>query len=187
VASGPLRVGYVGTIVWHKGVHVLVDAIRRLAPGRVELRIFGDTGTFPDYVSELQRTAAGQPVRFEGRFDHTSRADVYAQLDVIVVPSIWLENSPLVIHEAFMAGVPVVGSRIGGIPDLVEDGVSGLLVDPGSPDALAQALEMLAADRPRLEAMAARLPAVKSIEEDASGWEEIYLSLASRARRGAAS
>jgi glycosyltransferase involved in cell wall biosynthesis len=86
-----------------------------------------------------------------------------------------------------MAGVPVVGSRIGGIPDLVEDGVSGLLVDPGSPDALAQALEMLAADRPRLEAMAARLPAVKSIEEDARGWEEIYLSLASRARRGAAS
>ena len=86
-----------------------------------------------------------------------------------------------------MAGVPVVGSRIGGIPDLVEDGVSGLLVDPGSPEALAQALETLAADRPRLEAMTRQLPAVKSIDEDAREWDEIYRSLASRTRRGAAS
>ena len=90
-----------------------------------------------------------------GRFDRDDRAAVYDQFDVLVVPSLWLENSPLVIHEAFMAGVPVVGSRIGGIPDLVEEGISGLLVDPGSPEALAQALETLAADRPRLEAMTA--------------------------------
>jgi hypothetical protein len=60
-------------------------------------------------------------------------------------------------------------------------------VDPGSPEALAHALETLAADRPRLEAMARQLPAVKSIDDDAQNWEEIYLSLASRTRRGAAS
>ena len=68
-----------------------------------------------------------------GAFDHEHAADVYAQIDVLVVPSLWLENSPLVIHEAFMAGIPVVGARIGGIADLVEDGRSGLLYDPTSP------------------------------------------------------
>jgi len=173
--------------VWHKGVHTLIEAVHRVPAGRIETLIFGDTETFPDYTAELRRLATGASVRFMGRFDRDDSAAVYDQLDVLVVPSIWLENSPLVIHEAFMAGVPVVGSRIGGIPDLVEDGISGLLVDPGSPDALAQALEMLAADRPRLEAMAERLPAVKSIDEDAREWEEIYRSLASRTPRGAAS
>ena len=184
--TGPLRVGYVGTLVWHKGVHTLIEAVRRVPADRIETLIFGDTETFPDYTAELRRLATGAPIRFMGRFDRDDSAAVYDQFDVLVVPSIWLENSPLVIHEAFMAGVPVVGSRIGGIPNLVEDGVSGLLVDPGSSEALAQALEMLAADRPRLEAMTRQLPAVKSIDEDAREWDEIP-PLASRTRRGAAS
>jgi glycosyltransferase involved in cell wall biosynthesis len=185
--TGPLRAGYVGTLVWHKGVHTLIEAARRLPPGRIETFIFGDTDTFPDYTAELRRLATGAPVTFMGRFDRDASAAVYEKFDVLVVPSIWLENSPLVIHEAFMAGVPVIGSRIGGIPDLVEDGVSGILFDPGSAEDLARALETLAADRPRLAAMAARLPAVKSIHQDASEWEAIYLSLVPRARHGAAS
>ena len=177
--AGPLRVGYVGTLVWHKGVHTLIEAVGRVPAGRIETLIFGDTEMFPDYTAELRRLAGGAAIRFMGGFDRDAAPRCTSQFDVLVVPSIWLENSPLVIHEAFMAGVPVVGSRIGGIPDLVEDGVSGLLVDPGSPEALAEALEMLAADRPRLEAMARQLPAVKSIDEDAREWEAIYRSLAS--------
>ena len=73
---------------------------------------------FPEYAAGLRAQAAGLPVRFMGAFDRERTADVYAQIDVLVVPSLWLENSPLVIHEAFMAGVPVVGARIGGIADL---------------------------------------------------------------------
>ena len=75
-----------------------------------------------------------------GRFERDHVADVYSQFDVLVVPSLWLENSPLVIHEAFMAGVPVVGARIGGISDLVRDGENGLLYPPESSAALAAAL-----------------------------------------------
>jgi glycosyltransferase involved in cell wall biosynthesis len=186
-ATGPLRVGFVGTLVWHKGVHTLVEAARRVAPGRIETLIFGDTETFPDYTAELRRLAANASIRFMGRFDRDASAEVYDQLDVLVVPSIWLENSPLVIHEAFMAGVPVIGSRIGGIPDLIEDGVNGLLVTPDSADDLARAIETLAADRQRLAAMAERLPRVKSIDDDAGEWEAIYRSLAARAGHGAAS
>ena len=78
-----------------------------------------------------------------GAFDRARAADVYGQIDVLVVPSLWLENSPLVIHEAFMAGVPVVGARIGGIADLVEDGETGCLYDPTSPAELRGVLREL--------------------------------------------
>jgi glycosyltransferase involved in cell wall biosynthesis len=109
-----------------------------------------------------------------GRCSRDEVADAYAGIDVLVVPSLWLENSPLVIHEAYLAGVPVVGSRIGGIADLVRDGWNGLLVEPGSPSGLAAALRQLV-DRPGLLAhLAARLPTVKTIEDDAREWEGRY-------------
>jgi glycosyltransferase involved in cell wall biosynthesis len=172
--DGPLRIGFVGTLVWHKGAHVLVDAARLLPAGRFEIQLAGDLDVFPDYVRSLRRAAEGLPVRFIGGFDRERLADVYANVDVLVVPSIWLENSPLVIHEAFMAGVAVVGARIGGIPGLVEDGVNGRLYDPHSAADLARVLTELIEGPDRLRALAAAAPPVRSIDEDARGWEAIY-------------
>ena len=144
---------------------------------QAEVSIFGDSDTFPDYTAELRASARGLRVRFLGRFERDRVADIYSQLDVLVVPSLWLENSPLVIHEAFMAGVPVVGARIGGITDLVRDGENGLLYSPESSSALASALSRLATDRSRLLALRARPTPVRSIDDDALEWERRYLSL----------
>ena len=74
----PLRVGYVGTLVWHKGVHVLIDAMRQVPPGQVDALIFGDADTFPEYTAELRASAQGLPVRFMGRFARERVADVYS-------------------------------------------------------------------------------------------------------------
>lgn len=183
---GPLRLGYVGTLVWHKGVHVLVDAVRGLPAAAYELKIFGNPDVFPEYTTELRARAAGLPVRFMGAFDRERTADVYAQIDVLVVPSLWLENSPLVIHEAFMAGIPVVGARIGGIADLVDDGRTGVLYDPSSRADLEAALGRLIENPERVDDLAERtrtLPRVKSIAEDAREWEETYTDVLRR--RGA--
>jgi glycosyltransferase involved in cell wall biosynthesis len=179
--DGPLRIGFVGTLVWHKGVHVLIEAARQLDPSSYELVLYGDLNTFPEYVAELRTQATGLPVRFMGAFDSTSTSDIYGQFDVLVVPSLWLENSPLVIHEAFQAGVPVVGSRMGGTVDLVRHGEWGLLYDADSPQSLAGALRSIIADRRVLDDWAARLPVVKSIAEDAREWEATYLQLMSAA------
>ena len=176
-AERPIRIGYVGTLVWHKGVHVLLEAVRALPAGACELKIFGNPDVFPDYTAELRTLAAGLPVRFMGAFERERTADVYAQIDVLVVPSLWLENSPLVIHEAFMAGVPVVGARIGGIAGLVEHGRTGLLYEPTSAAELATALGQLIANPERLDTMtglARTVPRVKSIEDDAREWEAMY-------------
>jgi glycosyltransferase involved in cell wall biosynthesis len=96
---------------------------------------------------------------------------------VLVVPSLWLENSPLVIHEAFQAGIPVVGSDIGGIPELVRNDVNGVIVPPGSVDALAGAIRRLADDRQMLTRLAAQVSPVKSIADDAAEWEARYRRL----------
>ena len=184
--SGPLRAGFIGSLVWHKGAHVLVEAIRRVPSGHVEAIVFGDPAVAPDYAATLRRSADGWPVSFRGPFDHREVARALAEIDVLVVPSIWLENSPLVIHEAFMAHVPVVGARIGGIADLVQDGVNGVLFPADSAEALADVLLQLARDRARLGAMAAGAPAVTSLDEHAAAWEALYIETRAPARRASA-
>jgi len=179
-ARAPLRIGYVGTLVWHKGVHVLLDAVRALPAGTYEVKIFGSPDVFPDYTADLRARASGCPVAFMGAFDRARVADVYSQIDVLVVPSLWLENSPLVIHEARMAGVPVVGARIGGIAGLIDDGRDGLLYDAPSPDALAAALRRLIADPAYVDALAAAAPQVKSIAQDAREWTAVYADVVGR-------
>jgi len=181
-ADGRLRVRFGGTLVWHKGAHVLVDAVRRLPADRVDVRIHGDSDAFPAYASRLRAAAQDLPVRFMGVFDGARAGEVYGDLDVLVVPSLWPENSPLVIHEAFMAGVPVVGSRQGGIPELVTDGVNGLLYDAFSAEALSAALGSIVAHPERLDAFRAALPAVKTADEDAEAWHARYLEAVAAAR-----
>jgi glycosyltransferase involved in cell wall biosynthesis len=170
----PLTLGFVGSLVWHKGPDVLVDAVRLLPQGSVQVEIIGDLDMFPDYVKDLRARAAGLPIRFRGQIPRQDVAELYGAMDVLVVPSRWMENSPQVIHEAFMAGVPVIGARLGGIPGLVTHDVSGLLVPPDSPPALAAAIRALLEEPGKLEALASQVPAVKSIDQDADEWIARY-------------
>jgi glycosyltransferase involved in cell wall biosynthesis len=170
----PLRAAYMGSLVWHKGLHVLLDAVAQLPRDAIQLTIFGNPAVDPAYVGALQRKADGLPVRFAGAFDDDRRGEVLGEIDVLVVPSIWLENSPLVIHEAFLAGVPVIGSHIGGIAELIEHNVNGFLVEPGSADALAAALRRCAEDEQLIARLSASVPVVKSIAQDALEWDIRY-------------
>jgi glycosyltransferase involved in cell wall biosynthesis len=178
----PLRIGFVGTLVWHKGVHVLVDAVRSLPSDAYELKIFGDPDVFREYSADLRVRAEGLPIRFMGSFDPAQAADVYAQFDVLVVPSLWLENSPLVVHEAYLAGLPVVASDLGGIADLIADGRTGFLFDPASPTTLTAALRLLIENRDRLESLAegARAVQVKPMAQNAREWEATYADVIRR-------
>lgn len=182
----PVRLGFVGTLVWHKGVHLLIEALKSLPASHFDARIFGSLQTFPDYAADLQAAAAGLPVRFHGSITPERIADVYGDIDVLVVPSIWPENSPLVIHEAFQSGIPVVAANIGGIAELVVDGTSGLLFEPGSPADLARALRTLFDDPARITALSNNLPRVKSIAQDAAEWDAVYADVTrERVRRSA--
>jgi len=174
VPSDRLRIGYIGTIAPYKGVHLLVEAFRDLDLPGIECRIYGDMRTFPDYGEELEAMERPSNLSFEGRFDNARIGEVLAGLDVLVVPSLWFENSPLTIHEAFLAGVPVLTADRGGMAELVEDGVHGLHFEMGNAADLARKIRRLLEEPGLLESLRGRFPKVKTIGEDTDLMEERY-------------
>jgi glycosyltransferase involved in cell wall biosynthesis len=165
-ADGQLRVGFIGTLGPHKGAHVLLSAFALLPRGACSLRIHGNPADFPDYVQELSALAAGlEDIVFAGTFPNHAIFDVMADLDVLVVPSLWYENTPLVVYSAQAAGTIVVASDHPGIAAVVRHEVDGLLFPSGDSAALAQQLRRLAADRKLLARLAANVRPPRSTSD----------------------
>jgi glycosyltransferase involved in cell wall biosynthesis len=133
-----LVAGVAANLEYWKGIDVLLEAAR-LVQSPVRLEIYGVGAK----QAELERLAEGLDVHFNGFVQ-----DPLAGLDVLVQPS-RADNLPLSILEAMASGLPVIGTRTGGIPELVIDGETGLLVEPERPEELAAALDSLAADPER--------------------------------------
>jgi glycosyltransferase involved in cell wall biosynthesis len=170
------RLGYVGTLAPHKGVHVLLQAFRGIAERGVTLDLYGSLSVHPSYAAELRRMAAGdERIRFHGAFPEGAQTSVFDALDALVLPSMWWENSPLTVLEALAAGRPVVASATGGVPEIVEDGDTGLLVPPGDVVALRRALVDVATGR---SLGSARGPVrLKTVREGAQELLALYGSL----------
>jgi len=173
--GGPLRVGYFGQLAPHKGIHVLVEAARAVESRRFELVLHGPETPHAAYVARLKGLAGGDPrIRFAGGYDNSRIDDLLAALDVSVVPSIWHENWPFVVLEAFRAGVPVVASRVGGLQEMVRDGVDGLLFEPGDAGQLAACLRRLLGEDGLLDRLKAGLPPVRTDEDEFAELLGIY-------------
>lgn len=180
-ASDSLRVGFVGTVAEWKGVHVLIDAVNALEGEAIQLDIHGELAYFPEYVARLRSEAQHPEIRFHGRFENREVAKVLSEIDVLVVPSLWYENSPLTIHEAFLAGVPVLASDIGGMAEFVEHERNGLHFEVGNARSLEASLRRLLADTTLLDQLRAGIPEFKTASEDAEAWEGRYSRLLDRA------
>lgn len=175
--SDRLRFGYLGTLIPTKGVHVLVEAFNRMAPAEAELNIYGHFvpyGGFEDYPDLLQGLVRDPRIRFMGGYQHGDVAGILTEIDVLVVPSIWYENSPLTIHEAFLAKTPVIASDIGGMAELIQDGVNGLLFRTGSAGDLCKQMERIIRQPDLIGKLSANIGPVKTMEEDALEIEHIY-------------
>ncbi len=185
--KGRVRFGFIGSLVWYKGGEVLMRAMGELAGKNAVLRVFGDFTPDSDaHHGKLRDLAQGCAVEFKGRVDNTELSRVYAETDVLIVPSIWFENAPITIQEAFLAGTPVVTSNIGGMAEYVRDGIDGLHFQVGDAKDLARTLRRFI-DEPRLlESLSQDFPRVKSVEEDAGEMEFRYRGLVCQRRsRGA--
>jgi glycosyltransferase involved in cell wall biosynthesis len=166
---------YIGTLVEHKGVHVLVEAFNRLDPALAELRIYGDLQVFPHYTARVQALATHPAITFAGGIDNRDVSRILAEVDALVVPSIWFENSPLTIHEALLTGVPVITSRLGGMAELVEHGRTGLLFNPGEVEDLRGQLEWFVQHPQAFAAMPT--PPYVAIDEQAREFSALYSGL----------
>jgi len=157
-----LMIMSVGTLHEVKGQAVLVDACKRLARRGIAFRC-GLVGEGPDRAALEARIAAagiGDRVKLLGVRTRQEVAELLASADVLAAPSVPTsggkrEGIPVVLMEAMASEVAVVASRLSGIPELVEDGRSGILVPPGDPDALADVLAGLALDPDRRRALGA--------------------------------
>lgn len=179
-----LRVGFIGTLYEHKGAHVLVEAMR-LVPAEVavEAKIYGDLDSFPEYTSRLRRMAANDSrIRFCGTFPNSDIGNVFSGLDVLVVPSIWYENTPLVIHSAQAHGCPVIASDLGGMSEAIAHDENGLLFEAGSAPALAQAIRRLAGDEALLRGLGEKARAPKPIGQYAAELEGVYREISAERR-----
>ena len=125
---------YAGRLSPEKGVDVLIEAAAQMPAIAVD--VLGDGPTRPELERLADRKAPGR-VRFHGRVDKDSVHQAMRSALAVIVPSRWYENQPITILEAFACGVPVIGTRLGGIPELVTDGVNGYTVAPNDPAALA--------------------------------------------------
>jgi glycosyltransferase involved in cell wall biosynthesis len=178
--SRTLRVGYVGTIAEYKGVHLIVDAFRDIHDHGIECRIYGDLDVFPDYRRRLLEHGTPPALRYMGAVSNDKLADVLADLDLLIVPSVWPENSPLTIHEAYLAGLPVLTSNCGGMAELVEDGRTGLYFRVGDAADLRHQLLRVLHEPTLLERLSRKRVRVKTIDEDAAQMEQRYHALVQR-------
>ncbi len=170
------RFGFIGTPVEHKGVHVAVEAMNLLADTDAELFVHGELSWFPAYARRLEKLRRNPRVHFKGGMPHGSVARALSELDVLIVPSLWYENSPLTIHEAFLAGVIVVTSDMGGMDELVSSG-GGKVFRAGDAADLARVSRRLMEDRDETSRLRRSIPPVKTLNENAEELIDYYLSL----------
>ncbi|MCC2976602.1 glycosyltransferase family 4 protein [Sphingomonas sp. PL-96] len=174
---GPFVFGFLGRLVPEKGIDTLISACRALPPDGWRLKV---AGRAQEGDSAYREKAAGLPIDFLG---FTEPQAFLRSIDVLVVPPIWREPFGLTVIEAFAQGVPVIGSRIGAIADLVATIDDDWLVPAGDPEMLAarmkRALTQGREALPQASAFSPVLTAV-SVERMLDGYDALYGSVLAR-------
>lgn len=173
-----LKIGFIGTLAPHKGCHVLIEAFKLLPADTATLKIYGRLEDFPDYTTALQLSAGKYPsIEFCGTFPNSAIAQVFADIDVLVVPSLWYENTPLVIYSSQAAYCPVVASNLAPLAEVIEHGANGLLFKPNCSADLAQKLSRLINESGLLQRLKANSRRPKStkkyVDELLHIWESV--------------
>jgi len=156
-----------------KGLHVMIDAFRRLPPGAASLRVYGQVAS-QRYADQQRARAEGYPIEFCGTYRQDELYEVFGATDVLVVPSIWYENCPTVIREAFATGTPVVASDIGGMAEAVRNGVDGLLFQAGDPVSLSRTLERLIERAELVDELRANITPPLTVEQCTDQIADLY-------------
>jgi glycosyltransferase involved in cell wall biosynthesis len=176
----PLKIVFLGRLDRTKGVHVLIQALTAVPDLSVILDVYGisQVSLGDCYQSELIALAnADARIHFHPSLTSAQVIATLATYDLLAVPSQWLETGPMVVLEAFAAGIPVLGSNLGGIAELVQSGVNGLLVEAASVTAWSQALQQLCQDRSLLSTLQAGISPPTNMAVVAERMRSIYRSV----------
>lgn len=179
-----IRFAFMGRIIPTKGIRVLLEAFDRLCA-----ILSSQTTQFQDTLPELKiygsygygvrRLSTNPHIHFMGGYENAKITTILQDIDVLIVPSIWLENAPLVIQEAFLAGCVVVTSNIGGMKELVSEN-EGFLFEVGNAQSLCDTLLKIVKNPKILNAIPDNRHKVVSIQEDSQRIIQIYQNLLGR-------
>jgi glycosyltransferase involved in cell wall biosynthesis len=182
------RFGFFGHINRYKGSTVLLEASRILSEEGVphRLTLHGGTAWQSDAFLERFNAAllAAPMARHHGAYTGADLASLMAGIDWVVVPSVWWENAPLVILEAFRHGRPVVCGKVGGMAEMVRDGVDGLHAPVGDPAGLAAVLRRAAGDPALWHRLASGIRPPDTIAQVAERHFSLYQELLGQAAEG---
>jgi glycosyltransferase involved in cell wall biosynthesis len=179
--SQPIRFAFFGRLDPVKGLKVLIDALAMLPDIELRLDVFavvqGEEAMQQQRIL-IEQARADRRIEFRAPVDATEVAERLRGYDALVVPSQWLESGPLVIYEAFAAGIPVVGSALGGIGELVRNGETGLLIDPPeSVAAWADGIRRLVGEPGLMRKLKAAPKPIRTAEDAADDASKAYSAL----------
>ncbi len=143
----PLTIGFVGRVETYKGVQTLIEAMTHI-PARTPLRlVIAGTGDDARNLRAIEAAVAKDPrIELVGALPHDGIPAFLDSIDILAVPSRWMETGPIVVLEAQAMGVPVMGSNLGGIAERIRDGIDGWLLPFDDPRAWATAMQQAATD-----------------------------------------
>lgn len=180
ITTDPLRIAFLGRLDRTKGADILIRALRSLPEARIELSLYGilQEGSGAEYLRQLEKLAGNDPrIRFLPAVPSNQIISLLRSYHLLAVPSRWLETGPLVVLEAFAAGIPVIGSNLGGIAELIENEVNGILVEPESVEMWAEVIKRLNEDKAVIERLRGGIRAPREMDAVADEMSRIYSAL----------
>jgi len=169
--SGPLRLGYIGSLVEHKGVHLLLQALGRIPQLELTCKIYGaeDGSAYVAYLHEI--AGNDERIEFMGTFPSAQLADILSGIDILTAPFIWYENEPLVVKAALSRGIPTLCNNIVSLSEMIIHEKTGWLVADRTVETWANAIQEAVMKFPQMLMQPVK---VKTMEENASEMLSIY-------------
>lgn len=186
--SNELRIAFIGTLAEHKGPDLLIKAFLGLPEqAKASLTLYGELNQFPEYSKYLRElTISDSPlskkIAFAGTFPNDQIGEVFSQIDVLVVPSRWYENTPLVVQSALAAKTPIVAANFAGLSELIKHEFNGLLFEPNKVQSLADALLKFIEDNSLRQRLVNNIKPEFTVAEMVDKLEDLYAKYAGSAR-----
>jgi len=177
-----VTIGYLSSLNPHKGAHLLLESYQIVNPPNICLKIFGDPSFDLTYFDKLKKIARGNPkIEFCGKYSYEDMPQILENLDIVAVPSIWWENSPLVLLRSLAHNVPAIVSNLGGLTEIVKEGENGFIFSVTDSDSknkntrtLSDIIQLISDNPLILNDVKTRIRSPPHIEEEAFAYENLY-------------
>lgn len=171
--------GYAGSLIHHKGVNILLKAFNKIYSDNVKLEIYGSgLKIYEDHLKNI--VSNNNKVTFHGKYDNEQLGEIMKNIDVLITPSIWYENYPLVLHEALASGVPVIATDLGGMAEKVKEGFNGFTFPMGNSEELIKKMNMIVEDPTilnKLKENIQKFMIIPRVEQEAYEYLRLYLQI----------